>query len=173
MIFEIVTEYNKEIFCKCYKVYYKIFIKYNVKRTILLTIMCFVLATISLILGITKPETFHTTFATVFFYIMASVFLGGMIIMRVIKSDKGIKRTVNRIFEKSPNMNLVAKYVFNEENFYSMNAENSTMNYEYADIRHFEVVDEYIIILLKNKKFIALNINDEKIVEFLKSRTVK
>ena len=172
-MFEIITEYNKEIFCKCYKVYYKIFIKYNVKGTILLTIMCFVLATISLILGITKPETFHTTFATVFFYIMASVFLVGMIIMREIKSDKGIKRTVNRIFEKSPNMNLVAKYVFDDEKFYSSHGENDTTNYEYIDIVHFEVVDDQIIVLLKNKKFIALNTNEDKVIEFLKSKILK
>ena len=61
-MFEIVTEYNKEIFIKCYKIHYKVFSKYNTKRTTLLTIMCFVLATIALILGITKPETFHTVF---------------------------------------------------------------------------------------------------------------
>ena len=66
VMFEIVTKYNKEIFCKCYKVYYKVSSKYNAKKHILLTIMCFVLATIALILGITKPETFHTVFVSVF-----------------------------------------------------------------------------------------------------------
>lgn len=101
-MFEIVTEYNKEIFFKCYKIHYKVFSKYNTKRTILLTIMCFVLATIALILGITKPETFHTVFASVFFYIMTLVFILGSNIM----SDKGIKRTVDKIFNKNPNMNL-------------------------------------------------------------------
>ena len=92
-MFEIVTKYNKEIFCKCYKVSYKVFSKYNAKRNILLTIMCFVLATIAVILGITKPETFHTVFASVFFYIMTLVFILGSNIM----SDKGIKRTVDKI----------------------------------------------------------------------------
>ena len=38
-MFEIVTEYNKEIFFKCYKIHYKVFSKYNTKRTILLTII--------------------------------------------------------------------------------------------------------------------------------------
>ena len=168
-MFEIVTEYNKEVFFKCYKIYYKFFNKYNTKRTILLTIMCFVLATIALILGITKPETFHTVFASVFFYIMTLVFILGSNIM----SDKGIKRTVDKIFKKNPNMNLVAKYVFDEEQFYSTHGENNTINYEYADIRHFEVLDEYIIVLLKNKKFIALNTTDEKVIEFLKRKTAK
>ena len=168
-MFEIVTEYNKEVFFKCYKIHYKFFNKYNTKRTILLTIMCFVLATIALILGITKPETFHTVFASVFFYIITLVFILGSNIM----SDKGIKRTVDKIFKKNPNMNLVAKYVFDEEQFYSTHGENSTINYEYADIRHFEVLDEYIIVLLKNKKFIALNTTDEKVIEFLKRKTAK
>ena len=168
-MFEIVTEYNKEVFFKCYKIHYKFFNKYNTKRTILLTIMCFVLATIALILGITKPETFHTVIASVFFYIMTLVFILGSNIM----SDKGIKRTVDKIFKKNPNMNLVAKYVFDEEQFYSTHGENSTINYEYADIRHFEVLDEYIIVLLKNKKFIALNTTDEKVIEFLKRKTAK
>lgn len=168
-MFEIITKYNKEIFYKCYKVQYKVINKYNTKRTILLTIMCFVLATIALILGITKPETFHTVFASVFFYIMTLVFILGLNIM----SDKGIKRTVDKIFIKNPNMNLTAKYIFNEDRFLSVHGENNTINYEYADIRYFEVEDEYIIVLLKNKKFIALNTNDEKIIEFLKSRTVK
>ncbi len=168
-MFEIVTEYNKEVFFKCYKIHYKFFNKYNTKRTILLTIMCFVLATIALILGITKPETFHTVFASVFFYIMTLVFILGSNIM----SDKGIKRTVDKIFKKNPNMNLVAKYVFDEEQFYSTHGENNTINYEYADIRHFEVLDEYIIVLLKNKKFIALNTTDEKVIEFLKRKTAK
>lgn len=144
-MFEIVTEYNKEIFFKCYKIHYKVFNKYNTKRTILLIIMCFVLATIALILGITKPETFHTVFASVFFYIMTLVFILGSNIM----SDKGIKRTVDKIFNKNPNMNLTAKYIFNEGRFLSVHGENNTINYEYSDIRHFEVVDEYIIVLLK------------------------
>ena len=106
-MFEIVTEYNKEIFFKCYKIHYKVFSKYNTKRTILLTIMCFVLATIALILGITKPETFHTVFASVFFYIMTLVFILGSNIM----SDKGIKRTVDKIFNKNTNMNLKDKFI--------------------------------------------------------------
>lgn len=168
-MFEIVTEYNKEIFCKCYKVYYKVFSKYNAKRNILLTIMCVVLATIALFLGITKPETFHTGFASAFFYIMAAIFVMGLNVM----SEKGIKRTVDKIFKKKPNMNLVAKYVFEEEKFYSIHDENGIINYEYIDIVHLEVEDEYIIILLANKKFIALNTNDEKIIEFLKSKIVK
>ena len=88
-MFEFVTKYNKEIFCKCYKVYYKVSSKYNAKKHILLTIMCFVLATITLILGITKPETFHTVFASVFFYIMTLV----SILCSNIMSDKRIKRT--------------------------------------------------------------------------------
>lgn len=70
-------------------------------------------------------------------------------------------------------MNLVVKYVFDEEQFYSTHGENNTINYEYADIRHFEVLDEYIIVLLKNKKFIALNTTDEKVIEFLKRKTAK
>lgn len=168
-MFEIVTKYNKEIFCKCYKVYYKVFSKYNAKRNILLTIMCFVLATIALILGITKPETFHTVFASVFFYIMTLIFIMGSNVM----SEKGIQRTVDKIFKKNPNMNLVAKYVFDEEKFYSTHGENDTINYEYIDIVHFEVVDDQIIVLLKNKKFIALNTNDDKVIEFLKSKILK
>ena len=168
-MFEIVTEYNKEIFFKCYKIHYKVFNKYNTKRTILLIIMCFVLATIALILGITKPETFHTVFASVFFYIMTLVFIMGANVM----SEKGIQRTVDKIFKKNPNMNLVAKYVFDEEKFYSTHGENDTINYEYIDIVHFEVVDDQIIVLLKNKKFIALNTNDDKVIEFLKSKILK
>ena len=168
-MFEIVTKYNKEIFCKCYKVYYKFFSKYNAKRNILLTIMCFVLATIALILGITKPETFHTVFISVFFYIMTLVFIMGSNVM----SEKGIQRTVDKIFKKNPNMNLVAKYLFDEEKFYSTHGENDTINYEYIDIVHFEVVDDQIIVLLKNKKFIALNTNDDKVIEFLKSKILK
>lgn len=168
-MFEIVTEYNKEVFFKCYKIHYKFFNKYNTKRTILLIIMCFVLATIALILGITKPETFHTVFASVFFYIMTLVFILGSNIM----SDKGIKRTVDKIFNKNPNMNLTAKYIFSEDRFLSVHGENNTINYEYSDIRHFEVVDEYIIVLLKNKKFIALNTTNEKVIELLKRKTVK
>ena len=93
--------------------------------------MCFVLATIALILGITKPETFHTVFASVFFYIMTLVFILGSNIM----SDKGIKRTVDKIFNKNPNMNLTAKYIFNEDRFLSVHGENNTINYEYSDIR--------------------------------------
>ncbi len=169
-MFEIVTEYNKEIFCKCYKVHYKVLSKYNAKRNILLTIMCFVLATIALILGITKPETFHTVFTSVFFYIMTAIFIMSLNVM----SEKGIKRTVDKIFKKNPNMNLVAKYVFEEEKFYSIHDVNGIVNYEYIDIVHFEVVDDQIIVvLLKNKKFIALNTTDEKIISFLKSKTVK
>ncbi len=29
-MFEIVTEYNKEVFFKCYKIHYKFFNKYNI-----------------------------------------------------------------------------------------------------------------------------------------------
>ena len=164
-MFEFVTKYNKEIFCKCYKV----FSKYNAKRNILLTIMCFVLATIAVILGITKPETFHIVFTSVFFYIMTLVFIMRSNVM----SEKRIQRTVDKIFKKNPNMNLVAKYVFDEEKFYSTHGENNTINYEYIDIVHFEVVDDQIILLLKNKKFIALNTNDDKVIEFLKSKILK
>lgn len=95
-MFEIVTEYNKEIFFKCYKIHYKFFNKYNTKRTILLTIMCFVLATIALILGITKPETFHTVFVSVFFYIMTLVFILGSNIM----SDKELKEQLIKYLTK-------------------------------------------------------------------------
>lgn len=168
-MFEIVTEYNKEVFFKCYKIHYKFFNKYNSKRTILLIIMCFGLATISLNLGITKPETFHTVFASVFFYIITLVFILGSNIM----SDKGIKRSVDKIFNKNLNMYLTAKYIFSEDRFLSVHGENNTINYEYSDIRHFEVVDEYIIVLLKNKNFIALNTIDEKLIEFLKRKTAK
>ena len=54
-----------------------------------------------------------------------------------------------------------------------MHGENNTINYEYADIRHFEIVDEYIVVLLKNKKFIALSTTDEKVIEFLRRKTTK
>jgi hypothetical protein len=131
--------------------------------------MCFVLATIALILGITKPETFHTVFVSVFFYILTLVY----IMVSNVMSEKGIKRTVDKIFKKNPNMNLVAKYVFDEEKFYSTHGGNDTINYEYIDIVHFEVVDDQIIVLLKNKKFIALNTNDDKVIEFLKSKILK
>ena len=97
---EVVTEYNKDIYCECYRIYYKDFSKYNTKRTILLMIMSFALATIALILRIMNPEVFHTVFASIYFYIMAIVFLFSEITM----SDRGISRTVDRIFRKNPNM---------------------------------------------------------------------
>lgn len=112
-MFEVITYYDKDVFCKCYKVHYKIHSKYNAKRNIFLMIMCFIMATIALLLGIAKPETFHTIYAVVFFYISSSIFLLSLITM----SDQGIKRRVDKIFSKNPNMDLVAKYVFNEENF--------------------------------------------------------
>ena len=39
----------------------------------------------------------------------------------------------------------------------------------------FEILfeDDQIIVLLKNKKFIALNTNDDKVIEFLKSKILK
>ena len=89
--------------------------------------MCFVLATIAVILGITKPESFHTVFATVFFYVMTLVFIMGSNVM----SEKGIQRTVDKIFKKNPNMNLVVKYVFDEEKFYSIHGENEYWNCRY------------------------------------------
>ena len=168
-MFEITTEYNKDIFFKCYKVQYKYFRKYNKNRTILLLILCFVLATIALVLGITNPKTFHTVFTSAFFYIMTLVSLSGIIPM----SDSGIKRKVDKIFNKNPNMNLTAKYIFNEERFLSLHSGNNIINYEYIDIVYFELVEEYIIILLKNKKFIALNTNEDKIIEFLQMKTIK
>ncbi len=164
-MFEVVTKYNKEIFCKCYRVYYKFFGKYNTKRTLLLMIMCFALATVNLVLGIIKPETFHTIYASVFFYIISLVFLFSLIIM----SDKGIEIMVDRIFNKNPNMDLIAKYVFNEENFVSINGQNSPTYLDYNSIVHLEIIDEYIIILLKNKKFIALK-NSDELISFLQTK---
>ena len=169
-MFEVVTEYNKEIFRKCYRICYKYFSKYNPKRTILLMIMCFVVATVALFLEIMNPERFHTIFASIFFYIMSLVFLFSQRIM----SDKGIKRTVDRIFSKNPSMDLVTKYVFNEENFVSINGQNGTRYFDYNSIVHLEIVEEYIIILLKDKKFLALK-NSEDRIAFLqrKGLTVK
>ena len=87
-MFEVITKYNKEIFCKCYRVYYKVFGRYNTKRTSLLLIIYFSLATVNLILGIIKPEIFHTIYASIFFYILSFAFLFSLVTM----SDKGIER---------------------------------------------------------------------------------
>ena len=164
-MFEVVTEYNKDVFCKCYRIYHKVFSKYNTKRTILLMIMSFAIATIALILRIMNPEVFHTVFASIYFYIMAIVFLFSEITM----SDRGISRKVDRVFRKNPNMDLIKKYVFNEENFVSTNDKNETKYHEYSSIVHLEIVDEYIIMLLKGKKFIALKNNDE-LISFLQTK---
>ena len=164
-MFEVVTEYNKDIFCKCYRIYHKVFSKYNTKRTILLMIMSFALATIALVLRIINPEVFHTVFASIYFYIMSLIFLLSEITM----SDRGISRTVDRVFRKNPNMDLIKKYVFNEENFVSTNDKNETKYYEYSSIVHLEIVDEYIIMLLKSKKFIALK-NSDELISFLQTK---
>ncbi len=165
VLFEVVTEYNKDIFCKCYRIYHKVFSKYNTKRTILLMIVSFALGTKALVLRIINPEVFHTVFASIYFYIMSLVFLLSEITM----SDRGISRTVDRVFSKNPDMDLIIKYVFNEENFVSTNDKNETKNYEYSSIVHLEIVDEYIIILLKSKKFIALKSSDE-LISFLQTK---
>ena len=165
-MFEVITEYNKDIFCKCYKVHHKIHSKYNAKRNIFLMIMCFIMATIALLLGIAKPETFHTIYAAVFFYISSSIFFLSLITM----SDKGIKRRVDKIFSKNPNMDLVAKYVFNEENFIAIKGQNDPTYYDYSYIIYMEIVDEHIILLLKNKKFIALK-NSDELIMFLKTKS--
>ena len=168
-MFEVTTEYNKNIFFKCFKVHYKFFSKYNKNRTILLLLLCLIIAITALFLVLIKPETFRVAFTSAFFYIMALVSLSGIITI----SDRGIKRKVDKIFKKNPNMNLTVKYIFNEDKFLSVHGENDTLNYEYANIIHFEVADEYIIVLLKNKKFFALNTTDEKVIEFLKRKTTK
>ena len=164
-MFEVVTEYNKDIFCECYRIYHKVFSKYNTKRTILLMIMSFALATIALILRIINPEVFHTIFASIYFYIMFLIFLLSEITM----NDRGIRRTVDRVFSKNPDMDLIIKYVFNEENFVSTNDKNETKYYEYSSIVHLEIVDEYIIMLLKGKKFIALK-NSDELISFLQTK---
>ena len=166
-MFEVITKYNKEIFCKCYRVYYKVFGRYNTKRTILLMIMNFALATIALILRIINPEVFHTIFASIYFYIMFLIFLLSEITM----NDRGIRRTVDRVFSKNPNMDLVKKYIFNEENFVSINGQNSPTYLDYTSIVHLEIIDEYIIILLKNKKFIALK-NSDELISFLQTKNL-
>jgi len=165
VLFEVVTEYNKDIFCECYRIYHKVFSKYNTKRTILLMIMSFALATIALILRIINPEVFHTIFASIYFYIMFLIFLLSEITM----NDRGIRRTVDRVFSKNPDMDLIIKYVFNEENFVSTNDKNETKYYEYSSIVYLEIVDEYIIMLLKSKKFIALKTSDE-LISFLQTK---
>lgn len=166
-MFEVITKYNKEIFCKCYRVYYKVFGRYNTKRTSLLLIIYFSLATVNLILGIIKPEIFHTIYASIFFYILSFVFLFSLVTM----SDKGIERMVDRIFNKNPNMDLVKKYIFDEENFVSINGQNSPTYLDYTSIVHLEIIDEYIIILLKNKKFIALK-NSDELISFLQTKNL-
>lgn len=166
-MFEIITEYTKDVFFKCYKVYYRFLNKHNKNLTILLTITCFVLVTIAIVLGIINPKTIRNVFTSVFFYIM--VIIG--ILCSYKKSDKRIKITVDKIFRKNSNMNWTAKYILNEDRFLSIHGENNITNCEYADIRYFEIVDEYIIVLLKNKKFLALHTKDEMIIEFLKSKT--
>ena len=166
-MFEVITKYNKEIFCKCYRVYYKVFGRYNTKRTILLMIMSFALATIALILRIINPEVFHTIFASIYFYIMFLIFLLSEITM----NDRGIRRTVDRVFSKNPNMDLVKKYIFNEENFVSINGQNSPTYLDYTSIVHLEIIDEYIIVLLKNKKFIALK-NSDELISFLQTKNL-
>lgn len=165
-MFEFVTEYNKEIFCKCYKVYYKVFCKYNAKIAIPSITIGFVVATILLILGILKPETFKTIYASVFFYILTLLYIIAFNNM----TEKGIKRIVDKNFNKNPNLNVVIKHVFNDDKFLSISSENNTKDFEYTDIIHFEVQDGCIIILLKNKKFVVLNTNDEKVIKFLKSK---
>ena len=164
-MFEVVTEYNKDIFCKCYRVYYKVFSKYNTKKTILLMIISFALATIALALRIINPEVFHTVWASVYFYTMFLIFLRSEITM----NDRGIRRTVDRVFRKNPDMDLIRKYVFNEENFVSTNDKNETKYYEYSSIVHLEIVDEYIIMLLKSKKFMALK-NSDELISFLQTK---
>ncbi len=165
-MFEVITEYNKDIFCKCYKVHHKVFSKYNTKINIFLMIMCFVMATFALVLGIAKPETFHTIYASVFFYISSLIFLFSLITM----SDQGIKRRVDKIFNKNPDMDLVAKYVFNEENFISIKGQNDPACFDYSNIVHLEIVDEHIVLLLKNKKFIALK-NSDELISFLQTKS--
>ena len=165
VLFEVVTEYNKDIFCKCYRVYYKVFSKYNTKKTILLMIISFALATIALALRIINPEVFHTVWASVYFYTMFLIFLRSEITM----NDRGIRRTVDRVFRKNPDMDLIRKYVFNEENFVSTNDKNETKYYEYSSIVHLEIVDEYIIMLLKSKKFMALK-NSDELISFLQTK---
>jgi len=164
-LFEVVTEYNKDILCKCYRIYHKVFSKYTTKKTILLMIMSFALATIALVLRIVNPEVFHTVFGSIYFYIMSLVCLFSEITM----SDRGISKTVDRMFRKNPDMDLIKKYVFNEENFVSTNDKNETKYFEYSSIVHLEIVDEYIIILLKSKKFIALK-NSDELISFLQTK---
>jgi len=164
-LFEVVTEYNKDIFCECYRIYHKVFSKYSTKRNILLMIMSFALATIALISRIINPEVFHTIFVSIYFYIMFLIFLLSEITM----NDRGIRRTVDRVFSKNPDMDLIIKYVFNEENFVSTNDKNETKYYEYSSIVYLEIVDEYIIMLLKSKKFIALKTSDE-LISFLQTK---
>ena len=164
-MFEVVTEYNKDIFCKCYRVYYKVFSKYNTKRTVLLMIISFALATNALALIIINPEVFHTVWASVYFYTMFLIFLRSEITM----NDRGIRRTVDRVFRKNPDMDLIRKYVFNEENFVSTNDKNETKYFEYSSIVHLEIVDEYIIMLLKSKKFMALK-NSDELISFLQTK---
>ena len=52
-------------------------------------------------------------------------------------SEKGIKRTVDKIFKKNPNMNFVAKYVFDEEKFYSTHGEMAPENLSPEKRREF------------------------------------
>ena len=85
-------------------------------------------------------------------------------------SDKGIKRRVDKIFSKNPNMDLVAKYVFNEENFIAIKGQNDPTYYDYSYIIDMEIVDEHIILLFKNKKFIALK-NSDELIMFLKTKS--
>ena len=66
-------------------------------------------------------------------------------------------------------MDLIIKYVFNEENFVSTNDKNETKYYEYSSIVHLEIVDEYIIMLLKSKKFMALK-NSDELISFLQTK---
>lgn len=164
-MFEFVTEYNKDLFFDSYKIFYNFKKRKIVLKNILLIIMCFILATASLILEILRPEIFHTTFATIFFYINGFLFL----IYPYTINDKRIKKRIDNFFKKNLNDNFIVKYIFSEEHFVSLHDENE-IYYKYADIVYFEVVNDNIIIILKKNKFIALNTNDELFINFIRKK---
>lgn len=164
-MFEFVTEYNKDLFFDSYKIFYNFKKKKERIKNILLVIMCFILATIALILGILRPEVYHTTFATVFFYINGFLFL----IYPYTMNEKRIRKRINNFFKKNLNDNFIVKYEFNDDYFLSI-YDCDEKRYEYSSIVYFEVIDQNIVILLKKNKFIALNTNDEQFIYFLKEK---
>lgn len=166
-MFEFVTKYDKEKTFKCLKVYCKKVAKYNPTIYMILIILCIVLATISLYLGIVNPETYKTTFAAIFFYVMAFIFILGNIVC----SDKYLRKKVDKMFTNNPSLYTEVKYIFNDNNFITISNQNEK-EYNYNMIIHLDKIDDYIVIIFGKMKFIALKENED-LYEFLKYKIKK